>query len=152
MKEKLKDDKFVKDLLMKVLFVLIIGAVALVLLDVLSLDKDGRKQIVSEGGQGTTTEMEAASSGITAAEEKLKDILGTMKGVGKVNVMITYRDDQEELSSVFSRAETREPNQVKGVIITAEGAGNPVVRNNIINAVSAVFDIPLANVMVFEKN
>jgi len=42
--------------------------------------------------------------------------------------------------------------RVKGVIIVAEGAGNLVIRNNIINAASAIFDIPVDRIVVFEKN
>ena len=41
--------------------------------------------------------------------------------------------------------------QVAGVIVTAEGAGNPVVKNDLIKAVMALFDISSANVEVFEK-
>ena len=44
-----------------------------------------------------------------------------------------------------------EKDQVAGVIVTAEGAGDPVVKNDLIKAVMAVFDISSANVEVFEK-
>lgn len=149
MKEKLKDDKFVKDLLMKFLFVLIIGAVALVLLNVLSVNKDGRRQIISEGGADAAESVETA---VTQEELRLKEILSTIKGVGQVNVMVTYR--KEETATVFSSTSdpSGEPGQVMGVIVTAEGAGSPVVKSSIISAVSAVFDISQANVVVFEKN
>ena len=35
--------------------------------------------------------------------------------------------------------------------MTAQGAGNPVVKNDLINAVMAVFNISPASVEVFEK-
>lgn len=41
--------------------------------------------------------------------------------------------------------------RVKGVIVVAEGAGNLVIRNNIINAVAAVFDLTVDRIEVFEK-
>ena len=41
--------------------------------------------------------------------------------------------------------------KVSGVIVTAQGAGNPVVKNDLINAVMAVFNISPASVEVFEK-
>ena len=50
MKEKLKDDKFVKDLLYKFLSVLVIAVAALLLLNVMTQNKDGRKQIIDEDG------------------------------------------------------------------------------------------------------
>ena len=45
-----------------------------------------------------------------------------------------------------------EKDQISGVIVTAEGADDPVVRNNLVNAVRAVFNIPVSSVMVFEKD
>ena len=83
--------------------------------------KDGRKQILDEDG-GT--------------EEALCAILTDMKGVGEVDVMLQYGEDD----------------QISGVIVTAEGAGDPVVQNNLVNAVRAVFNIPVSSVMVFEKD
>ena len=44
-----------------------------------------------------------------------------------------------------------EDNAISGVIITAEGAGDPVIRDNITRAVAAVYNIPASNVVVFEK-
>lgn len=41
--------------------------------------------------------------------------------------------------------------KVKGVIIVAEGAGSAVIQNKIINAATAIFDIPVNRIVVFEK-
>lgn len=71
-----------------------------------------------------------------ATETTLCSILSDIKGVGEVNVLVEY-DDRDA---------------VRGVMITAEGADDPVVKYNIIKGVSALFDISSANVMVFEKN
>lgn len=68
-------------------------------------------------------------------ETELCSILSDIDGAGNVDVMLQYG----------------EKDQVSGVIVTAEGAGNPVVKNNLIKAVMAVFDISSANVEVFEK-
>jgi stage III sporulation protein AG len=65
--------------------------------------------------------------------------------------MITYKDTQA-VKSVFANEKSSDERDVKGVIVTASGASSPVVKNNIMNAVAAVFDIPIQNVMVFEKN
>ncbi len=69
------------------------------------------------------------------SETALTEILSDIKGAGEVDAMIQYGED----------------NTVTGVIVTASGAGNVVVRNHLTNAVSAVFNIPASNVMVFEK-
>ena len=70
-----------------------------------------------------------------ASETALIEILSDIKGEGDVDVMVKYDDG----------------GGVTGVIVTASGAGSVVVRNNLTNAVSAVFNIPVSNVMVFEK-
>ncbi|MCI8631109.1 MAG: hypothetical protein HFG67_02395 [Firmicutes bacterium] len=70
-----------------------------------------------------------------ASETALIEILSDIKGAGDVDVMVKYEDG----------------GGVTGVIVTASGAGSVVVKNNLTNAVSAVFNIPASNVMVFEK-
>ncbi|MCI9596380.1 MAG: hypothetical protein HFE75_03600 [Firmicutes bacterium] len=119
--EKLKKDPKMKDLAIKIIAILIILSVALLSFDVFTQNKDGRKQIIDDDG-GT--------------EAALCNILTDIKGVGEVDVMLQYNEE----------------NQISGVIVTAEGAGNPVVRNNLVNAVRAVFNIPVSSVVVFEKD
>lgn len=68
-------------------------------------------------------------------ETELCSILSDIDGVGAVDVMLHYSDDG-----------------VSGVIVTAQGAGNPVVKNNVICAVKALFNIPATSVEVFEKS
>lgn len=150
MKEKLKDDKFAKDLLIKFISVLVIASIALLLLNVMTQSKDGRTQIVDEDG---ATEYSDSNSeiGITREESRLKEILSGIKGVGEVDVLITYEVTNAE-ESVFESNTDNEGGKVRGVLVTASGAGSPIIQNNIMNAVAAVFDIPIQNVMVFEKN
>lgn len=118
--DKFKNDPKMKDMVIKIIALLIIAAVALLSFDVFTQSKDGRKQILDEDG-GTET--------------ALCKILTDIKGVGEVDVMLQY--DEED--------------QVTGVIVTAEGAGDPIVRNDLVNAVRAVFNIPVSSVTVFEK-
>ncbi|MGN0704932.1 MAG: hypothetical protein ACI4LD_10235 [Lentihominibacter sp.] len=68
-------------------------------------------------------------------ESELCMILSDINGAGNVDVMLQYGEDEK----------------ITGAIVTAEGAGNPVVKNNLINAVMAVFNIPSSSVEVFEK-
>ena len=69
------------------------------------------------------------------AEEQLCNALSSIEGVGEVNVMLEYDKDS----------------QVKGVIVIAEGGKNPVVANNLSNGIATLYDIPISNVIVFEK-
>lgn len=121
MLEKLKKNPKLKDLAIKVIAILIILSVALLSFDVFTQTKDGRKQIIDDDG-GT--------------EAQLCNILTDIKGVGDVDVMLQYGEND----------------QITGVIVTAEGADDPVVRNNLVNAVRAVFNISVSSVMVFEKD
>ncbi len=118
--EKLKKDPKAKDMILKIIALLIILSVALLSFDVFTQNKDGRKQIIDDDG-GT--------------EAALCSILTDMKGVGKVDVMLQY--DEKE--------------QITGVIVAAEGAEDPIIKNDLVNAVRAVFNIPVSSVMVFEK-
>jgi len=70
-----------------------------------------------------------------ASESALCSILSEVKGAGSVNVLVEYGEE----------------NTVSGVIVTAEGADDPVVKNDIIKGVSTLYDIPVSSVMVFEK-
>jgi stage III sporulation protein AG len=146
--DKLKNDKYVKDLLIKLVTILFVAAIALLLFDVLTQSKDGRRQIVDmDGGSEYTEETSLA----TEEEIRLEGILSQMKGVGDTSVMITYQYI-EKPDTVFSSENNKNDRKVEGVIIAAEGAGDIIIRSNIIDAVATVFDIPASNVVVFEKS
>ncbi len=123
-------------------------------------------------------------------EEKLEEILSSMKGVGKVNVMVSYRSsiekiplyDTKEVTTITEESDsnggerkTKETSneykaiyeesnsnktalikqsimpEIIGVIVTAEGAENNVIKENILNAVVAVTNVPSHKVQVFAK-
>lgn len=110
-----------KDKGIKIIAFLIIAAVILLSFDVFTQSKDGRRQIVDDDG---------------GVEAELCSILSDIDGVGEVDVMLQYGEDE----------------QITGAIVTAQGAGDPVVKNNVINAVMALFNISASSVEVFEKN
>lgn len=143
--DKLKNDKYLKDLLIKLVTVLFVAAIALLLFDVLTQSKDGRRQIVDMDG-GTEYIEETALA--NEDEIRLKAILSQMKGVGDTEVMITYKTIEDK-NMVFSG--NNAVRKVEGVIVASEGAGDIITKNNIINAVATVFNIPVSNIMVFEK-
>jgi len=145
--DKLKNDKYLKDLLIKFVTVLFVAAIALLLFDVLTQSKDGRKQIVDMDG-GTEYTKETALA--VEEEIRLEAILSQMKGVGDTEVMITYQN-VEGNNMVFSGSSSA-TRKVEGVIVASEGAGDIITKNNIINAVATVFNIPVSNIMVFEKS
>lgn len=117
------------------------------------------------------------SQEVRSEEERLEKIISDIKGAGRVSVMITYTsgagkelayetktnrseksggtteniDTQAVITSgspVILREMTPE---VRGVIVTAEGAGNARVRADISNAVCAALGVMPHKVCIFEK-
>ena len=121
MLKKIIDDPALKDKSIKVLAVAIIAVVILLSFDVFTQNNDGRRQIVDKDG---------------GVEADLCMILSDIEGVGEVDVMLQY--DEED--------------RITGAIVTAGGADDPVVKNNVVNAVMALFDISATNVEVFKKS
>ena len=117
---RFKNDPKLRDMGLKIVIVMIIAAVLLLSFDVFTGGSDGRRQIVDEDG---------------GVEVQLCNILSNMEGVGDVEVMLQYGENE----------------QIAGAIVTAEGASDPVVKNDVTKAVMAVFGISAANVEVFEK-
>ena len=117
---KFQNNQKLKDMGLKIVIVMIIAAVLLLSFDVFTTGHDGRRQIVDEDG---------------GVESQLCSILSDIEGVGAVDVMLQYGEDD----------------QITGAIVTAEGASNPVVKNDVTKAVMAVFSISATNVEVFEK-
>lgn len=109
-----------RERLMQVLTVLLIVAIGILTLDVITGDKDGRRQIVDEDG---------------GEESALCEILSCIKGAGNVDVMLSYD----------------EKNKVTGAIVISDGASNAVVRNDLTNAVAALYNISVSRVIVLEK-
>ena len=87
--------------------------------------------IFSEGKDGRRQIIDMDGS----SEERLASVLSGIKGAGEIDAVIKYDEDSK----------------VVGVIVTAEGAGNPTVANNLTKGVATLYDIPVSSVMVFEK-
>lgn len=107
-------------------------------------------------------------------EKKLEGILERMDGVGEVSVMITLSDDgtrivdkdtketsesiekttviyDDEDASVPYVTSTDKPT-VSGVLVVAQGGGSPQVNNDISNAVSALFDVPMHKIKIAKND
>ena len=110
-------------------------------------------------------------------EERLAAILSDIKGAGEVSVMVTYYGTAEKdiayetkTSSVGRESQSEESEdkkavmtdgepmivrevypEVKGVIVTAEGADSAYVRQAISEAVSAALNVPAHRVCIYKK-
>ena len=88
---------------------------------------------------GNTTEKSNVDSNTNVQgdlEERLKNVLSSMEGVGEVEVMITT---QEKENSLFETENVE--GEVLGVVVVAQGAGTASVDKKILEAVEALFGI-----------
>ncbi len=120
----------------------LIVLITLLFLSSMLQSRDGRGSIVSQE-DGISYE----DSG-TQEEIRLKNILECMSGVGEVHVMITG-GSREETLSVFMEEEEGSSGEVRGVIIVAEGAENPVIQSRLTEAAATACGVPPADVAVY---
>lgn len=103
-------------------------------------------------------------------EEELEALLGKMSGVGEVKVMLTLKNDGEHIldKDISSAQDSYEENtvvyqldkqeapyvtsqrmpEIEGVVIVAEGGGNPATAANISDVVTALFGVEAHKVKV----
>ena len=75
-------------------------------------------------------------------EQKLADLLESVEGVGKVKVMVMTGGNK----TLYLSEET----EITGVLIAAEGAGDPVTVQNIQQAVMALFQVDAHKIKIMK--
>ena len=108
------------------LVVLLVGILLVIIAIPTKPESDSDIDVGNHQSNVSTTEM----------EKRLENLLGRMKNVGEVQVMITFREE----------------NQVEGIAVLAEGAGNAVVVRDITSVVQALFDVDSHKIKVIESN
>lgn len=78
----------------------------------------------------------------SSMERRLQNILENVEGVGEVKVMLMT----EEQQGIYRSGET----EVRGVLIAAEGASDPVVVQKIQQAVMALFQIEAHKIKIMK--
>lgn len=155
-------------------------------------EKQGEKETVQEGEsvlEGTKEPL-SADSYERQQEERLKEVLEKVEGVGRAEVMITLRasarkvvekdapsrsqrveetdsqggnrttqENEREETTVYEEGndgirtpyviQELEP-AVEGVIVIAEGGGNPAVKQNILEAVQALFPVEAHKIKIMK--
>ena len=80
----------------------------------------------------------------TRLESRLEELLSSVEGVGKVEVIMTADDGKEDSFSMNSQV------AVTGVLISAEGAGSAVTVQNIQQAIMALFQIDAHKIRIMK--
>lgn len=164
---------------------IIIGVVAVLLMIVIytgissnKTDKNTQKAIVQSVSSGETK---------IELEKRFSEILSNIDGVGKTEVMITYKTTAEKITAnttttnnntssttggsnnsstnitqspvIVNNNGKSEPYitkeimpEVKGVIIVAEGANNPITKLAIMRAAQTALQINASNIEIFAMN
>lgn len=152
------------------------------------LSNDNAPESVKTGSDNSSSALSFAES----EEKRLEEILRSMKGVGKADVIIhvetsTKKVNASELKSVHEETDEGDSSggkrvnsksdenstlkvlkdsagneslvhiydeypEIKGVMISAEGADSNAVKETIINAVSALYGIPVHKVSVVKRS
>lgn len=111
----------------KLIICLLVGIFLLVICIPTRMRKEGEEEKKAEAGS------EEIQTEVEVLEERLAAMLQKVQGVGLVEVMITV---------------TGEYNQIEGVVVVAEGADLPQVRQDIIETAQALFPIAAHKIKV----
>ena len=119
----------------------------------------------------TTAKEDSTDLYVKKQERRLVNALKHVEGVGKVKVMITVNSSKDEQSSSEKEKTVKEDEQtvlveedgkkvpyvikevepvVEGVVVVAQGGGNDIIKNQIVEAVSVLFHISSYKVKVLK--
>lgn len=176
MKNITKDKKRKTENLILVIALLVILLVAINYIfkdDNKSNEKDLNK--ISEKNNNENTENEEFSN--DNLEKELEQILSKINGISEVSVMISYMQDSKQ-NIVYNTSEIKKDGEstteknvayneeegnkkaiiesvetpvAQGAIIVAEGATSVDIKSRIASAVSAITNLPVYKIQVFEK-
>lgn len=107
--------------------------------------------ILSAGFEDNSDKSQAVDS-YGREEERLSGILSEINGAGRVLVMISYENEYNEESGIgrgFS--DTDALAKPRGVIVVADGAQSPAVRNALKEATVAVMGVGANRVVVYAR-
>lgn len=85
-------------------------------------------------------------------EERLSEILSEINGAGRVSVMISYEAADDSQSGIGrSLSDTQAYEKPRGVIVVADGASSPSVRNSLKEAAVAITGVGANRVCVYGR-
>lgn len=98
-----------------------------------------------------TSNLDTSTTNTLEIEDRLANVLSQIEGVGRVSVMITYKEEltTKSVSTLGNKEVKSSESDIKGVIIVAEGANDIAVKLNLIRATQAVLNINANTIEVF---
>lgn len=88
-------------------------------------------------------------------EAVLAQTLGKIEGVGEVELYVHYnkREETNPLSDYFSPSQTKAENRtnnIEGILVVAEGGGDPSVQNRLSQMLATVLQLPAHRIVIVE--
>lgn len=143
------------------------------LLAVIAIPADQKEKESVPVEESETQKAEETISYESRMEQKLEALLGSVDGVGKVRVMLTFEGTGEktvEKDQTLTAEETREETvyeekgsseripyvtsetnpKVEGVLVIAEGGGNSRIKQEILEAAQALFGIDAHKIKIMK--
>ena len=101
--------------------------------------------VSSKQQKNTSVSIQTADAQKSELEEKLESLLTNVDGVGKVQVIL-MTDEKKDGQSFYNSGTI----QVTGVLISAEGGGDPVVVREIQEAIMALFQVDAHRIRIMK--
>lgn len=108
--------------------------------------------ILSSGIDTGGDKASQATNNNIGEEERLSEILSQINGAGSVSVMISYEDCNSKSGIGAGLSSEKSIQNPRGVIVVADGAYNPEVRNALKEATIAVMGVGANRVCVYSRN
>lgn len=150
----------------KIKLAVIIGLIGILLL--------GMSEAIPKNKSENKSEKVSYAAYTSELEEKTKEIISSIDGVGECKVMITLKNTNENIFAKNNQENTNGSNysteseyvlyngengeepvlikeyfpEVKGVVVVCGGADDVTVRENVINCVSSLYAIPSTKISV----
>ena len=135
---RLKDDKN----LTRIIFIIGMAGILIIFFNSLADGKDG-----SANSSGDIT----ASQYGEVQEDKLCEMIEKLSGAGKAKVMLTMENSAEHVYTKDLQVKSIEP-RVRGVVVICQGAGDELVKANIMELVTKALNISADRVCVTKGN
>ena len=103
------------------------------------------------GEEKTVVENEDLNTYKARLEAELSEVCSSVKGVGRCKVTVTFERGEERVYKGSSLIESRPP-KVLGVTVVCKGADSDSVRAEIVDMMSALFDIGTNRIAVLKLN
>ncbi|BDH62070.1 hypothetical protein MTP04_22000 [Lysinibacillus sp. PLM2] len=89
-------------------------------------------------------------SDTSSAEGKLEQTLKQIRGVGQVKVYFHYDEEIPETSNLLNDYFTSSTGEkiVSGMLIVSEGASDPAIKNQLLETISRVMQLPTHRIMI----